>query len=82
MLLAYGTAMLKVAARTEGLRKAPGQMGELKRVDVQGRRRRRYLTADWAYVVDEPTSEFPCCVVVGSRGGEMLTVGCSVEVAF
>ncbi len=68
MFLAYGTALLKVAARTEGLRKALGGMGELKRVYVgkegkdgkergTGKRRRHYLTADWAYVVDEPTGE-------------------------
>ncbi|KAL8921768.1 MAG: hypothetical protein Q9208_005525 [Pyrenodesmia sp. 3 TL-2023] len=56
MFLAYGTAMLKVAAKTEGLRKAPGKMGELKKVEVGGKR--HYLTADWAYVVDEPTSKF------------------------
>ncbi|KAL8651032.1 MAG: hypothetical protein Q9210_003484 [Variospora velana] len=56
MFLAYGTSMLKVAARTEGLRMAPGKMGELKKVYVAGKR--HYLTADWAYVVDEPTSEF------------------------
>lgn len=55
MFLAYGTAMLKVAARTEGLRMAPGKMGELKKVYVAGKR--HYLTADWAYVVDEPTSK-------------------------
>ncbi|KAL8756458.1 MAG: hypothetical protein Q9184_004502, partial [Pyrenodesmia sp. 2 TL-2023] len=53
MFLAYGTAMLKVAARTEGLRKVPGGMGELKKVVVRGRR--HYLTPNWAYVVDEPT---------------------------
>lgn len=63
MLLAYGTAMLKVAARVQGLRPAPGQMGELKKVYVknggkgQQQGRRHYLTADWAYVVDEPTSK-------------------------
>ncbi|KAL8970101.1 MAG: hypothetical protein Q9197_003992 [Variospora fuerteventurae] len=54
MFLAYGTAMLKVAARTEGLRMAPWKMGELKKVYVAGKR--HYLTADWAYFVDEPTS--------------------------
>ena len=54
MLLAYGTALLKVAARTKGLRTAPGQMGELKQVQVRGKR--HYMTADWAYVVDEPTT--------------------------
>lgn len=53
MLLAYGTGLLKVAARTKGLRTAPKGMGELKQVNVGGRR--HYLTADWAYVVDEPT---------------------------
>ncbi|KAI4241616.1 MAG: hypothetical protein L6R40_004448 [Gallowayella cf. fulva] len=65
MLLAYGTAMLKVAARVQGLRPAPGQMGELKKVYVknggkgQQQGRRHYLTADWAYVVDEPTRTTP-----------------------
>ena len=29
MLLAYGTALLEVAPRTKGLRKAPGQMRRL-----------------------------------------------------
>lgn len=56
MLLAYGTALLKVAAKTKGIRMAPGKMGELKQVHIGKERRRHYLTADWAYVVDEPTT--------------------------
>lgn len=55
-----------MAAQMDGLRKAPGQMGELKRVqlDEQGCKHtlgqawgRHYMTADWAYMVQEPTSK-------------------------
>ena len=66
MLLAYGVALLKVAGQMDGLRKAPGQMGELKRVELKtkGERKRaqvygrHYMTADWGYLVAEPTSKF------------------------
>ena len=53
----------------DGLRQAPGQMGELKRVELGEKALkntkgqawgRHYMTADWAYLVQEPTSKsFP-----------------------
>lgn len=65
MLLAYGTALLKVAAQMEGLRRAPSEMGKLKRVQLDEERRKQaqvygrwYMTPDWGYLVSEPTSEF------------------------
>jgi hypothetical protein len=65
MLLAYGVALLRVAGQMDGLRKAPGQMGELKRVELNteeekkrtGVYGRHYMTADWGYLVAEPTSK-------------------------
>ena len=66
-----------MAAQMDGLRKAPGQMGELKRVqlDEQGCKHtsgqawgRHYMTADWAYMVQEPTSRsfhtFPLHIIL------------------
>ena len=64
MLLAYGTALLKVAGQMGNLRKAPGEMGELKRVQLDQERQkhaqvygRHYMTPDWGYLVNEPTSK-------------------------
>ncbi|MCJ1452325.1 hypothetical protein MMC28_002667 [Mycoblastus sanguinarius] len=63
MLLAYGTALLKVAGQMGNLRKAPGEMGELKRVQLDQERQkhaqvygRHYMTPDWGYLVNEPTT--------------------------
>lgn len=66
MLLAYGVALLRVAGQLDGLRKAPGQMGKLKWVELTteeekkrtGVHGRHYMTADWGYLVAEPTSKF------------------------
>ena len=78
MLLAYGVALLKVAGQMDGLRKAPGQMGELKRVELKTEEERKqaqvygrhYMTADWGYLVAEPTSKFfpLLCGMMGVRG--------------
>ena len=51
----------------DGLRPAPGDMGTLKKVEVKNEEKgmetngqcwgRHYMTADWAYLVQEPTSK-------------------------
>ena len=82
MLVAYGVAILKVAGQMDGLRKAPGQMGELKRVELKTQEQRKqgqvfgrhYMTPDWGYLVAEPTSKcsfsngFPCLWGLGNVG--------------
>ncbi|KAL9062988.1 MAG: hypothetical protein Q9161_009671 [Pseudevernia consocians] len=63
ILLAYGTALLKIAAQMEGLRRAPNEMGKLKRVQLDEERHKHaqvygrwYMTPDWGYLVSEPTT--------------------------
>ena len=53
--LTYVTGLIKVCAGLRNLRPAPGDMGNLKWIQVGTER--CYLTDDWAYLTFDPTSK-------------------------
>ena len=77
MLLAYGTTLLNVAGQTYALRKAPWQIGGLKRVQLEEEsttlaqvHRRHYILPGWGYLDAGPSSKYAGWTVYGDLFGQ------------